>query len=132
MTMTSMPPAEPAGDAIDARVLARLRAECDCQGARLSDELLAVYAAELHPRLEAIRDAIGRRDLAALSYAAHALKGGSSLIGAQPLAQLCLQLERAAREGAIEDARALLPALAREEDRLCQALGALTGRAMTR
>ena len=117
-----------AAEAIDAGVLARLRIDCDSQGTPLSDELLEIYAAELQPRLGAIHDAISRLDASALSHAAHALKGGSSLIGARAMAELCLQLEQAARRGAMAEAGALLPELGREAARLCEALAALSER----
>jgi len=117
-----------AAEAIDAGVLARLRIDCDSQGAPLSDELLEIYAAELQPRLGAIHDAISRLDASALNHAAHALKGASSLIGARAMAELCLQLEQVARSGAMTEAGALLPELGREAARLCDALAALSER----
>ena len=117
-----------AAEAIDAGVLAQLRIDCDSQGAPLSDELLEIYAAELRPRLGAIHDATNRFDASALSHAAHALKGGSSLIGARAIVELCLQLEQAARTGAMAEAEALLPELGREAARLSAALAALSER----
>ncbi len=117
-----------AGEAIDASVLARLRIDCDSQEAPLSDELLEIYGAELQPRLSAIHDAISRCDASALSHAAHALKGGSSVIGARVMAQVCLQLELGARSGAMTEAGALLPELEREAARLSAALAALNER----
>jgi HPt (histidine-containing phosphotransfer) domain-containing protein len=114
-----------AGAAIDSGVLAGLRADCDSQGAPLSDELLEIYGAELQPRLGAIHAAINRSDASALRQAAHALKGSSSLLGARPIAQLCRQLERAAINGRLAQAQTMLPELAREAARLCKALAVL-------
>ncbi len=107
---------------IDAAVLARLRRECDSPGVTLSDELLELYMRELEPRITAIREAINRGDAIALTRAAHALKGSSSLIGAHPVAELCLQLELAGRNHTIAAAPSPLTRLDREAIRLRQVL----------
>ncbi len=49
-----------------------------------------------------MREAVAGGDLAAVSAAGHALKGSSSNIGAQPVAALAADLERAADEGQLD------------------------------
>lgn len=109
-------------DPIDAAALARFRRECDLPGSPLSDQLLDLFTRELEPRVSAIRDAIKRGDATAVRHAAHALKGSSSLIGARPMAELCLQIELAGRSDAIAAAWPLLNHLEREAVRVRQAL----------
>lgn len=109
-------------EAIDAAALAGFRRECDAPGANLSDELLQIYLNELQPRISAIREAIERADAPALTFAAHALKGSSTLIGALPLAELCLQLEQAGRSDTLALARPLLTRLEQEALRVRLAL----------
>lgn len=130
-SLTACSPAQADGrskEPIDAEHLARLRRDCDSPGAPLSDELLELYMHELEPRINAIRDALNHRDAVALARAAHALKGSSALIGAQSLAELCLQLETAGRSVAIAPARSLLTRLEQEAIRVRQALGFIIAR----
>jgi HPt (histidine-containing phosphotransfer) domain-containing protein len=112
-------------DPIEAAALGRLRRECDSSGATLSDELLELYMRELEPRITAIREAMICGDAIALTHAAHALKGSSSLIGAHPMAKLCLQLELAGRNHTIAAAPSMLTRLEWEGIRLRQALGSV-------
>jgi len=119
----SAPVAEP----IDAQTLAELRSHFEAKGSVLFNDLLALFISELTPRLAVIRDAIDRADPKAIAGAAHILKGSSLLVGARVLAELCLQIELAARSDALADARALLTLLEYEAARVSHALAALSG-----
>jgi HPt (histidine-containing phosphotransfer) domain-containing protein len=110
---------------IDSSVLAALRNLCDSDQAAFSDEILELFTRELEPRVGAIRDAIGQSDPEELTLAAHALKGSSNLIGAWPMAELCLQLEQTGKTGSIAIARSLLRGLEREAKRVRAALATL-------
>lgn len=112
---------------IDAESLARLRRECDSPGAALSDEVLDLFTDELDRRVIAIRDAVNCGDVGALARAAHVLKGSSGMIGALPMAALCLQLELAARSEAMAAAPTLLVSLEKEALRVRCALAPARG-----
>ncbi len=99
---------------IDAETLAQLRRECDSPGVAFSDEVLDLFTDELDRRVSAIRDAMNCGDGAALARAAHVLKGSSSMVGALPMAELCLQLELAGKSDATAAARPLLVPLEKE------------------
>jgi HPt (histidine-containing phosphotransfer) domain-containing protein len=119
------PPNSPSDDAdrapIDAQVLAGLRAELDSDAA-LFDEILTEFINQLAPRLGAIDDAIGSADGLRTAAAAHALKGGSMLVGARGMSALCLWIELAGRAGAIDEAAALLERLREEAAAVRRAL----------
>ena len=58
-------------------------------------------------RVAALRGAVGAGDVECVRREAHALKGTSATIGAMRLAELCGELERRGREGAVDGATAL-------------------------
>ena len=69
--------------------------------AQLDDRALVVttvntYLEQLDGRRTAMTEALRARDHDALRYAAHTLKSSSALLGADPLAEACAQLERSA------------------------------------
>jgi HPt (histidine-containing phosphotransfer) domain-containing protein len=113
----------PPGEPIDIEALARLRTDVAAEPS-MFNEIIAQFIGELTPRLNAIGDAIGGADEKATAAAAHRLKGGSMLVGARGMAELCLQIEMAARAGTMEHARALLNLLREEAVRVRQALAA--------
>jgi HPt (histidine-containing phosphotransfer) domain-containing protein len=113
-----------ATEPIDAQALAELRSHFDEQGSVLFADLLGLFISELAPRLRAIRDAIGRDDAPAMAAAAHALKGSSMLVGARVMAELCLQIELAGRNGAVPEARVVMSLMEDEAARVREALQA--------
>jgi CheY-like chemotaxis protein len=68
-------------------------------------ELIELFFRDARPRLEAMEQALGRDDLAALTASAHALKGSASNLGARTLAGLCAAMERQAKAGDLALAR---------------------------
>jgi HPt (histidine-containing phosphotransfer) domain-containing protein len=66
------------------------------------EHLVAAFGDDAAARLAAIRDAIVAGDAAALTRAAHALKGSSASLGASVLAALCARLEASGRAGALD------------------------------
>lgn len=96
---------------------------------RLRDELgecaaanfVAIYLRELPGRIEGIERAIADGDGDSLRTVAHTLKSSSASVGATPLSELCVALERDGREGRISVARTRLAALRTEVDLVIKA-----------
>jgi histidine phosphotransfer protein HptB len=84
---------------LDLATVARLRQLRSAKYPRFFQAAVETYAAAAEHDLTAIRVAGQRRDQLELSQRAHALKGGSSSIGAALVSQLCQQLENRARAG---------------------------------
>lgn len=76
-------------------------------------ELASAYLAEGQGYIDAMVEAIQRGDVAAIVRPAHTLKSSSAALGAARLAQICREIEHAARDGrgeglavAVDEARA--------------------------
>ena len=84
----------------------------NCDGdASFLPVLLAAFCDDAPRLLATLRDGIAAGDEAAITMAAHTLKGTSLSIAAPQLASHCRLMETAAREGRLEDVRNALPAL---------------------
>ena len=68
------------------------------------DELVDTYLADAPVQLAAMREAAASGASADLIRPAHSLKSNSANIGAMTLADLCRNLETAARSGRVDDA----------------------------
>jgi CheY-like chemotaxis protein/HPt (histidine-containing phosphotransfer) domain-containing protein len=79
--------------------------EFDDEELTMTKDVIGLFLADTPPRLAAMDDAIARGDAAALSTAAHALKGGASNIGAKAIQQHADALEAAAKEAMPADAQ---------------------------
>ncbi len=108
---------------LDRETLARLRADLG-PGRDAFNELVGLFISELVPRLQAITLALERDDPRRIAAAAHILKGSSMLVGARAMAELCLEIELAAKNGTIEQADALMKLLREEAGRVARALAA--------
>lgn len=91
---------------LDAACLDQLHA-LDPVGGSFLQRVLQTYQRSLAAQAEAIGQAFGAGDTAALSHAAHALKSASASVGALQLSRLCAQIEQAVRDAHPE----LLPGL---------------------
>jgi HPt (histidine-containing phosphotransfer) domain-containing protein len=114
----SAAPATPAAGAADASAAPLLDAsrleefrEFDDDDLSTTREVIALFVADAPGRLQALSDALAQQDAAALSRAAHALKGAASNIGAVAIQQACSSLEADSREGVPQDAAARIEAL---------------------
>lgn len=67
------------------------------------DELLTVYVKDSDQRLPTLHQALHESDATQLRELAHSFKGSSSNISAAPLAELCCQVEQAARDEQLHD-----------------------------
>lgn len=73
--------------------------EFDDDARSMTREVVTLFAKEMPQRLEDIRSALLACDSAALSRAAHAVKGAASNVGAQALSEACSALEQSCLQG---------------------------------
>jgi HPt (histidine-containing phosphotransfer) domain-containing protein len=104
------------------RELALARVEGD-EG--LLADLAKLFCEESPKLLSAVRDAVARRDTAALKRAAHSLKGSMSTFAARDATEAAFRLEELASEGELVDAEGAYRLLATQVERLKQALESL-------
>ncbi len=72
--------------------------------------------------LQNIHRAVKESDQKALTLAAHTLKGSAKSMGAKPLNEVCLLLEKCGREGKMKGVSSFLATLDAEFSRACDAL----------
>ncbi len=84
---------------LDVRVLESFRQLQMPDEANIIHQLIDLYLADAPNRLAMLRQAIAQQDAARLAQAAHALKGSSANIGAQRVARVCMELEKAGKAG---------------------------------
>ena len=120
---------EDATDPLDQSVLEGLRELGDQD---LLVELAGLFLEDAPPKLEALREAIGRGDAASVGQLAHGLKGSSGNMGATGLATICAELEDVGRSQKLEDAAALAECPEAEFERVRLALEAQTKRSRSR
>jgi HPt (histidine-containing phosphotransfer) domain-containing protein len=80
----------------------------------LLSKLAGLYHSSSTALIESARAALVTQDAAALAHAAHALKSSSGNIGAILLADLCANLESAARSAVLEEAETLFQRIVAE------------------
>jgi PAS domain S-box-containing protein len=90
----------------------------------LAGELARLFAREARGALAGLRAAMAERDGADVARAAHGLKGSASTLGAMEVSDLAARLERAGREGRLDDAAELLGRLAPAVEAASEALSA--------
>lgn len=97
--------------------------EFDDDDLSMTREVISLFASESPLRINDIRMALSACDSAALSRAAHALKGAASNVGAQALSESCGLLEQSCLEGQWPvDAAAQVSRIVGFSDKTCQAL----------
>ena len=102
--------------------------EFDDDALSMTREVVALFITVMPQRTGDIHGALADGDSAALSRAAHALKGAASNVGAQALADACAALEQSCQQGQWpEDAAVQVAALTAFAGKTCQALGDWTG-----
>jgi HPt (histidine-containing phosphotransfer) domain-containing protein len=72
--------------------------------------------------MEALRSAVKAQDAHAIGRAAHSVNGGSATIGARTLGELAGELEKLARQVALQGSPVLLEAIEKEYQRVWQSL----------
>jgi HPt (histidine-containing phosphotransfer) domain-containing protein len=74
-------------------------------------ELIDVFLTDSAARIAGLKKAASAMDMAALSAAAHALKGSALSMNAVPIAELSLEIEQSARLNAVRDYSLLVDGL---------------------
>jgi len=113
-------PAE--GDALDVRVLRRIRSLQRPGGPDLLARAVTLYLDKAPGLLATIRSALGHGDANQLCESAHSLRSASANLGAYRVAAACKSLERMGRAAELRRAGAALGALELEFESACEAL----------
>ena len=102
------------------------RLEEMCMGvAKLRDQLLSTFLAEIGPRLHRIAEGVALGDAHEVEVESHNLKGMMGTIGARAGSELFAALETLGRGGDVTGAAPLLKRAMREADAACRAIEAL-------
>ena len=91
-------------------------------------KLFTAFVAEQPVHLEAMREALAMADCDHLAFLAHSLKGAAATMCAPLLREACLDLERAAKSGLLDQAGAAFPAM---EEAMADVLIAMRGKLTT-
>jgi HPt (histidine-containing phosphotransfer) domain-containing protein len=97
-----------ASTGVDPAALLRLRTALREQGDAVVAQLIGLFIEEATKRLATIDHGMRADDAPAVQLCAHALRGSAELLGARRLGHLSERLERAAGEGQLQAAEALL------------------------
>jgi two-component system sensor histidine kinase/response regulator len=118
------PDASGAGDAarldeiIAPSVLASFRAATGGNDDDPVRALLDLYLRETRPQLDALSEALTRRDAHALQQTAHGIKGSSASLGIEKMAMLCGELEEKGRDGVLDGAESIVARTLDEFERI--------------
>ena len=96
---TALNDAEKAPDLMDWSRLEQFR-EFDDDAQTMTREIISLFIKDTPERCQALKSALASSDSAALSQAAHALKGSASNIGASAIQEACAWLEQSCLQGA--------------------------------
>ena len=77
----------------------------------IADELIPIFLQETPPRIRRLRQALDSGNVQELLRLVHGLKGSAATFGATEIAELCQQVERLTRAGALPDTAELIDAL---------------------
>jgi len=91
-------------------------------------KLFTAFVAEQPVHLEAMREALAMADCDHLAFLAHSLKGAAATMCAPLLREACLDLERAAKGGLLDQAGAAFPAM---ETAMADVLAVMRGKLTT-
>jgi two-component system, sensor histidine kinase and response regulator len=109
---------------LDEEALGRIRALHRPGARNLLAKVVGLYFSSSLALTEALQAAARADDATGVKQAAHALKSSSANVGAMAFAELCKDVEVAAREGRLDDARVLVERLLAEHTQVLQALEA--------
>ena len=109
---------------LDRQALGRIQALHRPGGPNLLAKVLGLYSSSSLALTDAIRTAAMSNDAESIRQAAHALKSSSANVGAMAFAELCKDVEVAAAQGKVDQARVLVDGLLAEHKKVLQALDA--------
>jgi signal transduction histidine kinase/DNA-binding response OmpR family regulator len=92
--------------------------------------IVRIFLEDSPKMLDEIRDAVNRRDAAALARGAHRIKGELGVLAARAAFEAALRLEKMGRQGSVDEAALALASLERELERLEPELAAATSGAV--
>src|ERR1039458_2717992 len=105
---------KPENAVLDRQALGRIRALHRPGGPNLLAKVLGLYSSSSLALTDAIRGAAQSSDAESVRQAAHALKSSSANVGAMAFPDLCKEVEVAAAQGRLEQAKALADGRVRE------------------
>lgn len=127
------PPARrPSSPVIDLGMLQKLRASQSAGEPDIVADVITLFLQEAPSRMDTLRDAAARGDLATAGRTAHTLKGSAGHLGAKTLSARCSRLEEKVRAGAPFNAAVLVAAIEEELARVRAALTAEQRRGLPR
>ncbi len=91
----------------------------------IEQQMLAVFRRANDADVAAFRQALAKRDVAAVKRCSHRIKGAGTMVGAKALAGICERIEQAGHAGDWGTVAAQGEALYRELDRVYAYLGTL-------
>jgi two-component system sensor histidine kinase/response regulator len=109
---------------LDQQALGRIRALHRPGSPSFFAKVVGLYCSSSLALTDAMRAAALSHDAAGIRKAAHALKSSSANVGAMAFAELCKDVEIAAADGRLDDARGFVERLLAEHKRVLQALEA--------
>lgn len=101
-------PAGPAAEPVQDDVAGNLRQLETDRTPGLAAQVFEVFLQDTSTRLAALRDAVTRRDGAAVERVAHSLQGSLAMVGAASMARRCAELTGMARGGSLDGAEPLV------------------------
>jgi signal transduction histidine kinase/DNA-binding response OmpR family regulator len=113
----------PNGTVLDPRTLASIRSMRKPGAPDLLAKVAGIYLSNSRTLVESIKSAVLSNDQAGLLQGVHALKSSSANMGATCLAEICRDIESAARDGNLDLACVLVERLLAEHKEVLQALG---------
>ncbi len=105
--------------ALDRETFNRLRTELG-NDVKLLRRLLTLFLEETPEQTEEARQALASGDMEVVLRMAHTVKGSCHLLGAPALADVAAELEKAARENQLDNAREMIEAMASEFERVAE------------
>lgn len=104
--------------ASESRLLSRLQELNRVTGKDTTSELVSLFCEDTDTQISDLREAVERRDPAAIRKVSHSLKGSSDNLGASRMAELCAELETLVRDGELPGTIDALAALQAEFERV--------------
>ena len=111
--------------AVDRETFNRLRAVLG-NDVKLLRRLLASFLEEIPEQIEQARQALASGDAEVVLRVAHTVKGNCQLLGVGTLADVAAELEKAARENQLDNAREMIEAMASEFERVAEEVGKIS------
>jgi HPt (histidine-containing phosphotransfer) domain-containing protein len=110
--------AQAASSALNAGVISRLRELQAATDPSLMNQIFAAFISDGAERIRILKNSLAEHDSEALRKTAHALKGASSTIGAQRMADIALRLEMLATTMPMTEASTLAAQIEDEFERV--------------